>query len=215
MQLFCACLQGQLGRKGCCHAPRAEPQHAAALPGAAIRELALYGADPSIQAAHMCKVPGCNAAAGHCGSLPGLAGEAMNRLTSNPVESMCRQTRTQILFAFVNGVQTQVQHLLMGTNSIDRNCQEPRGAAAPQDSTARRVRGRAVIAAAVARLRGAALGAAFSGWREAASTRCRLRNVSRKVRHSYGISSQVEGAQQSSHGRPLHTCDHRDHCLYG
>lgn len=67
----------------------------------------------------MCKVPGCNAAAGHCRSLPGLAGEAINRLTANPVESMCMRTQDQIVFAFVTSVQVQKQHLLMGTNSID------------------------------------------------------------------------------------------------
>lgn len=119
VQLLCACLQGQLGRKGCYHAPCAELQHAAALPGASIRELALYSADPGIQAAHMCKVPGCNAAAGHCSSLPWLAGDDKRRLTANPVESVCRKPQTRSCFPCSAACTRKSSTLLVGTDSID------------------------------------------------------------------------------------------------
>lgn len=62
---------------------------------------------------------------------------------------------------------------MMSTESVD-----------VQETAARKVHGRTVVAAAVVRLRGAALSAAMSGWREAAGTRCRLRGISNQVREA-------------------------------
>lgn len=50
-----------------------------------------------------------------------------------------------------------------------------------QEAAARKARSRSIVSAAVGRLRGAAVGAAFSGWRDASSSRARLHEISHKV----------------------------------
>ena len=212
MRLLRAGLQAQLGCKGCCHAPRAELQYAAALSGASVRELALHSTDPGIQAAHVCKVPGCHAAAGHCSSLPGLAGEVMDRLTANAVESMCRKFPIQILVAVLSGVQTRRQHLSdeheryrlqsSPSQALPLHCRRR----LPEGSTVERSSRRRWPGCGVQRWALHCRGGTRPPPRAAASALYHARSDILMV-------SQVEEAQQGWHGGPLHTCDHRTQCF--
>ena len=65
-----------------------------------------------------------------------------------------------------------------------------------QETAASKVYNRAVVAAALTRLRGAALAAALSGWREAACVRSRLHRILRQVTKASKLFGQATRSQE-------------------